>query len=201
MTFPLADKCIPFPGRKLLTSIYIASSTIQLPNGKIAIENNYLTMNHTFKITKKIGYTDESSGKFISQYTALFLVMDGAGVIVDYKFTNTVKMSNVANLLKKLKEHFSSPLTMIIVDNCCTVRKKLIDIFGRQLSVKLDLFHAVKRFSTVIPKSLPLRSNMIKEYGLIFRKVNDMKGDRNSPTPTPAILRRNLQDILRITDL
>ena len=31
-------------------------------------------------------------------------------------------------------------------------QKKLVGIFGRQLSVRLDLFHAVKRFRTIIPK-------------------------------------------------
>ena len=121
----------------------------------IAIDSNYLTMDHTFRITK-IGYTDEISGRFVPQSTALFLVMNSTGEIVDYKLTNTTNMSTVANLLRKLKERLSSPLTVIIVDNCCNVRKKLVDIFGRQLSVRLDLFHAVKRFSNIIPKSLLL---------------------------------------------
>ena len=112
-------------------------------------------MDHTFRITKKIGYTDEISGRFIPQNNALFLVMNSTGEKVDYTTVNysTTKMSNVANLLKNLKECLPSPLTMFTVDNCCTIcKKKLVDIFGRQLSVRLDLFHAVKRFSTIIPK-------------------------------------------------
>ena len=37
--------------------------------------------------TKKIGYTDEISGRFVPQYTALFLVMNSTVEIVDYKLT------------------------------------------------------------------------------------------------------------------
>ena len=63
-------------------------------------------------------------GLVVPQYTALFLVMNSTGEIVDYKLKNTTKMSTVANLKRKLKERLSSLLTMVIVDNCFTIREK-----------------------------------------------------------------------------
>lgn len=39
-----------------------------------------------------------------------------------------------------------------VVDNCCTVQKKLQGIFGECINVKLDVFHAIQRIVQKIPK-------------------------------------------------
>ena len=70
ITFPCVDQCITFPGRKLLLSVYIASrtpSSESIFRQRVANDSNYLTMDHTFRITKKIGYADEISGRFVPQ--------------------------------------------------------------------------------------------------------------------------------------
>ena len=68
-------------------------------------------------------------GLVVPQYTALFLVMNSTGEIVDYKLKNTTKMSTVANLKRKLKERLSSLLTMVIVDNSSCKCNKVVSAF------------------------------------------------------------------------
>ena len=44
---------------------------------------------------------------------------------------------------------------MIMLDNCCMWRAKLKKNFGDEVKVKLDIFHAVKRITTILSKKHP----------------------------------------------
>ena len=89
---------------------------------------------------------------------------------------------------KTLKEFY--------IDNCCTWRKKIQNVFGDSLRVYLDISHAVKRFCEKIPKRHPLRQECIKQWKNVFRDSTDQGETRHLPTPSPAILESNLDKFL-----
>ena len=84
-------------------------------------------------------------------------------------------------------------LEMISVDNCCNWRKQLQNIFGRDVPVKLDLFHAVKRVSQAIPKNMPLRKEVVRQLRQVFRLKNDCAVSRLQPTPSTEEVMQNFQ--------
>ena len=50
----------------------------------------------------------------------------------------------------------------IYVDNCCPVRRQLKEIFGNDVLVKLDIFHAVQRISRSMTKQHTLYLSCIQ---------------------------------------
>ncbi len=56
--------------------------------------------------------------------------------------------------------------------SCLNIPK---EIFGEQLRVKLDLFHAIGRFSCAFPKRTSLRNQIMKEFGLVFCAAGDIR--------------------------
>ena len=77
------------------------------------------------------------------------------------------------------------------------MEEKLQQIFGNELVVYLDIFHAVKRFSDKIPKRHPLRKECIREWKMVFRDPSDQGKKRHLPTPSPLILEGNLDKFLQ----
>ena len=90
-----------------------------------------------------------------------------------------------------------------MVDNCCSVRAKLRDIFGQNPAVKLDLFHAIQKIIVQIPKrqaNPALRKTqrvMIKELRLCFRAHDDIGQIRKQATPSSEELENNLCSFLK----
>lgn len=78
------------------------------------------------------------------------------------------------------------------IDNCCAWRNKLQQVFGRELKVSLDIFHAVKRVSEKIPKRHRLRKECMHDWSMVFRDPTDHGVKRYKATPDPAILEANL---------
>ena len=78
------------------------------------------------------------------------------------------------------------------VDNCCALRLKLQTIFGSQLKVYLDIFHAVQRISKKIPKRHPYHSECIKCLTLVFRHPSDRGPTRTMSTPVTDVLETQL---------
>ena len=62
------------------------------------------------------------------------------------------------------------------VDTCCSLRSKLQSIFGPQLKVYLDLFHAVQRISKHISKRHTYQRKILKSLQLVFREPSDQGG-------------------------
>ena len=68
------------------------------------------------------------------------------------------------------------------------------------MSVKLDLFHAVKRISDKIPKRYPLRNDCMRELSTVFRDPQDRGESRLMDTPGPSILIGQLNRFLQKWD-
>ena len=95
-------------------------------------------------------------------------------------------------MLKRRLDEQGSQLKEFYVDNCCSWRKKLQQVFGPHLLVYLDIFHAVKRVTEKISKRHTLRSPCIQELKMVFRDRTDVGPERTKPTPNAEVLTNNL---------
>ena len=76
--------------------------------------------------------------------------MNEKGQVIAWQFTKTMGYDEVMPLLIKLKQRVASQgsnITYIDVDDCCHLRDKLCQTFGPNITVHLDLFHAVQRLT------------------------------------------------------
>ena len=121
-----------------------------------AVENKSATFclstDHTFKIGKHIGCRRNDDGKFVKQFGKLFIVLKEAREVVAWRLTKTTGHEEVKDLLESLNSRIgNNVLTYVIVDDCCKEKKLYKSIFGLDVEVKLDLFHAVQRVVRELP--------------------------------------------------
>ena len=129
-----------------------------------------------------------------------FCVLNRRGEVLTWRLTPGLSFSEVEQDLVALKERLVSQgvtLKEFYIDNCCSRRKKLQSVFGDDLIVYLDIFHAVKRFSEKIAKRNPLRRQCISEWQKVFRDSSDQGEKRHSLTPPPMTLENNLDSFLQ----
>ena len=130
-----------------------------------------ISFDHTFKVAANIGFHREDG-----KYDSLYIVMNGKGQILTWQLTKRTAFSQVETLLKDLKERSQMIRTVYMynIDDCCKLRGKISSVFGSDVTVKLDLFHAVQRITNTLPKKNLLTKERIK---LVFRKDGD-SGDK-----------------------
>ena len=150
--------------------------------------------------TENVGFSRIGDNRWITQYEALFCVLNGKGQVVTWRLTPRLSFAEVEADLRALKDRLLSQgkaLKEFYIDNCCTWRKKLQTVFGDQLAVRLDIFHAVKRVSDKIPKRHPLRRECMRDWQMVFRDPSDLGEKRHCLTPTPRVLENNLDKFLQ----
>lgn len=128
----------------------------------------------------------------MNQYSSLFCVLNHLGQIVTWRLTSDLTFANVEYLLVALRDRLCQQGVTVqefYIDNCCTWRSKLQSVFGPQLRVLLDIFHAVKRIGEKIPKRHQLRSSCMEELRMVFRDPGDRGTERKKATPAPGWLR------------
>ena len=138
--------------------------------------------------------------RWITQFSALFCVLNGNGQVVTWKLTKNMTFNNVEDQLVSLHERLMMQGKNVLefyIDNCCSWRNKLQQVFGAHLSVKLDIFHAVKRISDKIPKRHPLRNDCVKYLSMVFRDPQDRGDSRLMETPDPNVLVAQLDVFLQ----
>ena len=127
----------------------------------VGLSAEVIKINFEYKIVKKI-HVYTGVGKAFRPYKCLATVQNEDNQTIFYK---VCQGSEAIDEIKKGLEHFqkrnSKQVKVIYVDNCCTVRSKLLSIFP-DAEVKLDPFHYMKRWDVVLfdPSS---------EEGAIFR--------------------------------
>ena len=120
--------------------------------------------------------------------------MGESGTILHWRFTRGESFDEVRDVFTQLRERLRENNVMlegIIIHNCCKWKNMLSDAFPG-VQIKLDLFHAVQRFLTQLPKRSRLTSEITKEYGLIFRPRHDLGEKRLHATPDPDTILRNI---------
>lgn len=161
----------------------------------------YLSADHTFKVAANIGVRLPGN-KWVTQYDSLFCVLNEKGQVVAWQLTKGTSFNHVEDLLKDLKKRLDNQnvtLNAIYVDNCCHVRKKITEIFGTNIPVKLDLFHAISRVTKKIPKCTRhyMTGSCILDFANVFRSHTDKEKERKQPTPSPEQMERNLTSFLK----
>jgi len=155
----------------------------------------WLSCDHTFKSVGNVGTVRAADNHWIKQYAGLFCVMNADGQVLSWKLTKTLTFEDIQDRLLALRERLQKhgeQVEQFFVDTCCSLRSKLQSIFGPQLKVYLDVFHAVQRITKTLPKRHPYHRDCLKSLQLVFRDPSDHGPVRTKPTPSPPILRQQL---------
>ena len=119
--------------------------------------------------------------------------------MIAWQFTKTTSIDECKNLLLTLKDRctrLGQPILEVYVDNCCQSRNKLQLIFGQNVCVCLDIFHAAQRITKTISKHHPLCQSIMKDIKLLFRDPSDIGKLRTLPTPDKDILLTNIDNFI-----
>ena len=74
--------------------------------------------------------------------------------------------------------------------------QKTANLFGQEMQVYLDIFHAVQRVGK-IPKRHELRYECTEVFRLVFREPTDLGKNRTKPTPEPKVIQENVERFLK----
>ena len=194
-------------GEKIITACYIQSyfEREHLFTARMCqMKASSLSADHTFKVSSNIGFW--CNGKWVRLYDSLFIVMNEAGVVMSWQLCKGTSFSAVEGLLHRLKDRLVTlgcSIGQFHIDNCCQWRAKLQSVFGNDTSVKLDLFHAIQRFTSKIPRKggrgsalRKLRSRLISNFKLIIRDPTDQGKTRKKPTPCKDTIEKNIKTFL-----
>ena len=138
-----------------------------------------------------IGYLRED-GRWMKEYDSLFIVLNGKGQVLTWQLTKGTSLDITKMLLQDLVERSHEQIKTIYVDDCCKLRNKIKEIFGQNVTVKLDLFHSVQRTTKTLSRKHPLLKRCIQELRLVFRCDGDSGKNRLSPTPSPEVINRKI---------
>ena len=161
----------------------------------LSAEKLWLSCDHTFKSAANIGVVRNVDNKWIKQYKGLFCVLNSYGEVLTWKLTKCLTFDEVETPMQLLHERLSKQGCIIqnfYVDNCCSWRNKLINMFGPQLRVCLDLFHAVQRISCKISKKHQFHHQCLQALRLVFRDPADQGLERSMNTPAPDVIESNI---------
>lgn len=101
--------------------------------GTVSSDELWLSCDHTFKSAANIGVFRSADGEWVKQYNGLFCVLNFAGEVLTWKFTKDLRFSSVEDQMINLQHRLMKQdkhISQFYIDNCCTWRKKLQDIFG-----------------------------------------------------------------------
>jgi len=198
-SFPeFSQGTFPYPHEILLKDIFMAYSSLFLHtfHADMAVRtSSWISCDHTFKSAANIGFVRKSDGKWIKLFKCVFCVMGIDGSVIHWRFTRGESFEEVRDLFVELRSRFNSrniSCQGIVIDNCCKWKGMLNGIF-HNVQVKLDLFHAVQRFQRTLSSDIRLRSGICREYGLVFRRADDLGEKRLKETPDKETILRNLE--------
>ena len=192
----------PYPSNDLICKCFIANFAenkwVYFSQMSSLSTSMYISIDHTFKVTANLGYL-RPDGKWITQYNSLFIVLNHMGQVIAWQFTKTTSIDECEDLLVKLKNRciqLGQPIEEVYVDNCCQSRNKLQSIFGQDIRVRLDIFHAIQRITKTMSKHHPLCHSIMKDIKLIFRDPLDIGKLRTLPTPDKDTLLKSIENFI-----
>jgi hypothetical protein len=158
-----------------------------------------ISFDHTFKIASNIGYS-RSDGVWVTQYDSMFIVMNQEGKIIKWQFTKGTSLEQVRTILEDLNSlglEQGEGIQTVFIDDCCKLRPKLRSIFGHNVEVKLDLFHAIQRITRTVSKRHSLYHQCVLDLRQVFRQRGDSGEKRTAETPPPDDINLNLSEFCR----
>ncbi len=198
-----AEYEIPRMSRFTITSIFLqcffCEKEEQFVDDMRRVESNgWISVDHTFQVASNIGYL-RSDHKWITQYNSVFIVMNEMGQVMSWQFTTSQSTNEVRKLLQAL--HYRSKqqdkmIHSIIIDNCCQWKSFLQDVFGSNVNVKLDVFHAVQRITRTLSKKEKYYCQFLSELRMLFRRSGDVGIKRVLSTPETEVIIQNLEGFI-----
>lgn len=159
-----------------------------------------ISVDQTFKVGKNIGVKDR--GHWTKQYTSLFIVLNEKGQVVSWAFTKSTKFEEIRLLMCDVRDRLQKKghsLRRAYLDNCCKWKAQLRSVFGPGLEIRLDLFHAVQRITSAVPKrknAFIIRRALFDDLSVVFRENADQGKTRVKNTPEPSIISQNLKTFI-----
>ena len=202
----LVSMSIDSPGRQIVTNCFVRSyfeNEHMYTQHTLEILCKWLSCDHTFKVSANIGFWHK--GVWIKQYDSLFCVLNEYGQVVAWQLTKGTAFDKIKTLLTNLNARAKDRAftTNFYIDNCCAWRGKLKEVFGDNVEIKLDLFHAVQRTIKTIPKRgrkdsvvKMIRRRMINDFTMIFRDPSDNGPTRTMTTPSKRTILEQLDNFL-----
>lgn len=198
---------LQYPGRRITTNCFVRAYfgyENMYAQHMSDIPYTWLSSDHTFKVSANIGFWHR--GTWIKQYDSLFCVLNEKGQVIAWQLTKGTSFAKVKSLLINVNARVSSsarPILRYYIDNCCSWSNNLKEVFGENLEVKLDLFHAVQRITKKIPKRgkkgstvKMIRRRMINDLTMVFRNPSDLGSYRTMNTPSAGKMFEQLDDFL-----
>ena len=111
-------------------------------------------------------------GKWINQYDSAFFIFNSDGKILSWQFTrgpSFVQVKKLLNLIHQRAVAQNITIAVVYIDNCCQWKRLLQEEFGNDLLVKLDLFHAIQRITSKMPKRHSFYGAYISDLRVVFR--------------------------------
>ena len=189
----------PYPHEILLKDVFMAYSslflhTFQRRYGCSNLQLGFLvtTLLKVLPTLALLEKVTESGLNFLSVFSVWWVSTE---VLSIGRFTRGESFEEVRDLFVELRSRFNSrniSCQGIVIDNCCKWKGMLNGIF-HNVQVKLDLFHAVQRFQRTLSSDIRLRSGICREYGLVFRRADDLGEKRLKETPDKETILRNLE--------
>jgi hypothetical protein len=146
-------------------------------------------------VAVNIGLKRKSDGAWVKQFNSLFVVLNEKHEVVTWKLTKLEQFTAVKSLLEQFRDRedlLHGGVQFFMLDNCCSWRKKIHEVFGEETRVLLDLFHATQRVTKTIVKSHPFQANCKHECAMVFRHIDDRGEKRQKETPPKEILIENV---------
>ena len=183
--------------RKVFLSHFLLNEKVYLQEMAKVPVTPFISFDHTFRVAANIGYL-RKDGKWVPQYDSMFIVMNEVGEIVTWQLTKGTSFGEVNQLLEDLKSHPNSNIIKTVyIDDCCKLRKRIETVFGENVAVKLDLFHATQRISKTLNKRSPLFAKCIQDLRLVFRTTGDYGVHREHCTPESQVMEKNVDDFVQ----
>ena len=147
------------------------------------------------KVSLNIGIARNHDQLWIKQFNSLFIILNENNEVVSWQLTKREQFDVVKDLLESVKIRLrlmGASVQYFVIDNCCKWKEKLKNVFGNELSIKLDLFHAVQRITTSMDKRHPLYNSCVSELKIVFRQQNDHGPTRTLYTPESEVLLQHI---------
>lgn len=135
-----------FPSQDLLRTAFLSyydQHALFFTQSMASLLGTVLRIDHTFKSVMNVGFRDPADGRWVKQYSALFLALNGDGQVLCWQFCKNQRHTTVRPLLRRLAKRCA--IEIVYTDQCCTDRKFLEEIFGPEVKVYLDTFHFKQR--------------------------------------------------------
>ena len=142
-----------------------------------------------------IGVKRKADGDWVKQFNSLFVVLNEKHEVVTWKLTKREQFDLIRSLLEQLRDRpnlNAKDIKFFIIDNCCTWRAKIQEVFGEDTKIYLDLFHATQRLTKTIVKIHNFQANCKHDCSMLFRCDDDKGPERLKATPPKEVLLANL---------